>query len=398
MAKMQKINYSQFIIISVIAFAIFLSNQMVVNTVTKYADTMGVSVRIMGLIGGIYGGVALLTRPFSGQVVDKERHKPLLFVCVLILIASNLLLIFAANWIFLLISRAVNGIAWGFGSTLCMTTACDALPKEKLASGIGIYTMTQTLAQVMGPSVALWLIENTSFRHLYGLTTSIMVAALVPAFFFKTGHRPRKDLKYSCSLRHMFALKAFFPASMLMCNTMQIAAVASFLLLYADEVGVLGLSFFFTLQAMAILLTRPFVSRYINHNNSFAFVIISELMIISGLVNLFFADTTVHFIISAILFGMGKSGAQPALTSMCVISVPENERGKASNTSYAFNDIGQFIGSYIAGIAASIWGYRYAFVSIGLIIAIGLMVFIAAYMIPMMKKNDNDHSDNKKER
>ena len=374
----------QFIIIMIIAFTIYLSNQMVGNTVTKYADTMSASTQLIGFIGGTFGITAMLTRPLVGQIVDKANHKPLLIMTVITLIISNIILVIAIKPVELIISRVFNGIAWSFGATICFTTAANALPRDKLAGGIGVFTLSQTLAQVLGPSAAIWILGRYSFSQLYIVTTSIMAAALLLVFLFQTNHKAAKGVKFKFTfrLKEVFAVKAALPTMMLLCNTMQVAAVSSFLLLYADEKNITGLSFFFTLQAISILLTRPFISKNINDENSYYYIIACEIMIVLGLWNLYFAEGLTKFIIAAIFFGMGKSGAQPALQSMCIKSVGPDETGKASNTFYTGQDIGQFTGSYIAGIAAGMWGYKYAFGSIAVIITIGLILFIIFDMLP----------------
>lgn len=384
--KKNEINYTQFVIICIISFAFFLSNQMVVNTVTKYADTMSATSQMLGLIGGAYGLFALLTRPLSGQIVDRERHKPVLLAGIGLLLLSNVILIWAEEPVMVLLSRAVNGLAFGIVSTLCMTTACNALPKNKMANGIGIYTLSQTIAQVIGPAIAIRIIEIGSFLQLYMCTTLIMGCAMILSLGFKSDHKPNREVKYSFNLKKMFTVNAFLPGSVLMCNVMEIAAVSSYLLLYADSIGVGGLSFFFTIQAISILVTRPFISKILNEKNIYGVTLISELMLVVGLLNLFFAKTTGMFLISAVLFGLGKSGYQPCLTGMCVSSVPESERGRASNTSYAFNDIGQFLGSYVASFVVGIWGYRYAFLFIACVIAVGTVVFTVAYVFPHVRE------------
>lgn len=386
MNKEEKVNYFQFTIICVIAFGFYLSNQMVVNTVTKYANALSATTQMVGFIGGSYGVMSLITRPFAGQMVDRESHKPLLLWSMAVLVVSDLVLLFAASPLMVLISRALNGLAVGFTSTVCMTTACNALPKHLLSNGIGIFTLSQTLAQVIGPAVAIQIIDHGTFKQLYLATTIIMGAAFLMSFLFQTDHKPDKNIPYSFAFSKMFTVNALIPGSLLMCNVMQIASVSSFMLLYADSVGVSGLSYFFTIQALAILVTRPFISKYLNEKNQYVFTLVSEGLLIGGLLNLFFSRSTLGFLISATMFGLGKSGAQPALVGMCISSVPAEERGRASSTQYACQDIGQFVGSYIAGIAAAWFGYRYAFMSIALILAIGTTLFIVTYMIPRLRK------------
>ena len=381
-----KINYTQFVIVCVIGFSIFLSNQMVVNTVTKFASTMEVSTTMLGFIGGMWGMAALVTRPFAGQVVDNEAHKPLLITCIGILVFSNVVLIVADNVVFILLSRFVNGIAWGFGSTVCMTTACDSLPNEKISSGIAIYTLMQTLGQVIGPAIAIEIMERGGFRLLYTVTGLIMAVGFLLSFSFRTSHMGLKEKHYSFSLSSMLAPKAFLPASLLACNTMETSSIAAFILIYADSIGVTGLSLFFTVQALAIIITRPFVSKVISDRNKYAFTIVSELMIICALVSLLFVRSALAFMACAVFFGLGKSGAQPALAGMCVSAVGKEERGRASNTTYTFQDIGQIIGSNLAGFLAGFVGYGGAFACMGGIISAVLIIFIVFYMRPDLRR------------
>lgn len=381
MTKKQKINYAQFIIISIIAFVIYLSNQMVTTTISKYANSMQATSQLIGLIGGTFGVMALITRPISGQVVDKNDHKILMFICVGFLVVSNVVLILAKNPIYLLLSRGIYGLSWGFGSTLCMTTACNSLPKEKLSSGISIYTLAQTFAQVLGPSIAIYVLNRASFNILYYITTVLMMVAFLLVFFFRTNHKPNRQIRYSINFKEMFAVNAIIPSALSMCNSMENSAVTAFILLYAESIGVAGVGIFFTIQAVSILAVRPLISKIINEKNIHKIVVVCEFLIVFGLISLFFANSLPYFIVAAILFGFGKGGADPALMSLSVGSVPQHQRGRASNTNYSGKDIGQFIGANLAGFIVGLFGYRYVYLFIILPILIGLAVFSYRYIL-----------------
>ena len=386
MAEKDKINYQQFTIISIIAFVIYLSNQMVSTTISKYANSMQATPQIIGLIVGVFGVMALFTRPFAGQVVDKKNNKVLMFMCISILLLSNICLIIAKNEFYLLLSRAFNGFGWGFGSTLCVTTACNALPKENMASGIAIYSLAQTLAQVLGPYLAVKIIELLSYKNLYYITTVLMMVAFMLTFIFKTDMKGKKDTKYSLSIKEMFAFDVIIPALISVSNSMENAAVTAFILLYADSLGVKNVSYFFSLQAFTILAVRPLMSKIVTNRNINSVIVISEIIIIAGLVNLFFAKSLIYFIFSAILFGIGRAGSQPYIISLCVNLVSTDERGKATNTNYAGYDIGQFMGANFAGFIAERFGYKYIFLFVTMPMIMALFIFVRTYMVPGLRK------------
>lgn len=379
--EQKKVNYKQFLIISVIAFVFYLSNQMVATTISKYADSMNATSQFIGLISGMFGMMALFTRPFVGQMVDKENTRHLMFATTIILLLSNAILLVAVNPYFLLVARAFNGFGWGFGSTLCMTTACNALPKEKMTSGIGIYTLAQTLAQVLGPSMAAKLIEITSYMFLYSITTGLMILAFVLIFISGLSGVTPTQRHYSFSIKEMFAVNAWVPTLMTVCNSMVISSNTAFILLYADSLGIKNVSYFFTIQAIVILCCRPILSKIMSDKNITKAIVFCEIIVVIGLLNLYWADSFLNIMISAVLFGFGIAGAQPALMSLCVDAVGENERGKATNTSYVGSDIGNFSGSYLAGLVAGLLGYRYIYLSICLPVILGLLVFVKKYFL-----------------
>lgn len=353
--------YGPFTAVFIVSFFVYCSNQMVGASISKFADYLGATSSMVGTVVGSFQMAALVMRPFSGQLVDNANKKMLLSVSMFIVLLSTVGLLFTHTAFLLIVFRGLNGLGWGLGSTLLMTLATGYFPKEHINTGIGIYSMGQTIAQAIAPSIALSIVAWKGYNYLYRYNVILMIIAFGLSLIIKIDTGSNKDYKYSFHIKDFFAKEASLPALLQFCNQIANAAVTAFLILYAESIGVMNIGFYFTLRAIVLFVCRPAISWLADRFGTNTILIPCEILQILSFVVLVMADGPVYFWISAILMGISTSGTSPALMSLCISSVPDSQRGKASNTNYLVTDLGGFFGSNIAGIVAGIVGYRALF-------------------------------------
>lgn len=353
--------YGAFITIFIVSFLVYCSNQMVGATISKFANYMGATASCVGTVAGSFQMVALFTRPISGQAVDHGNKKFLLSFSMFIILISTIGLLFADNVILLIIFRGINGLGWGIGSTLLMTLATGFFPKEKMNTGIGIYSMGQTIAQAIAPTMALGIVAVKGYNYLYRYNVILMIGAFVLSLFIHVETTKTPNYTYSFKFRDFFAREAAMPAILQFCNQIANAAITAFLVLFAESIGIINVGFYFTLRAVVLFACRPIIAYLADAYGTNKILIPCEILQVLSFLALVLANGEIYFIISAILMGISISGSQPALMSLCMRCVPESEHGKASNTNYMVTDLGGFIGSNIAGIVAAYVGYRSLF-------------------------------------
>jgi MFS family permease len=372
----------QFISIFVIAFLVYFSNSMLAQTLPKYAHDLGATSQIIGMLSGIFAMCALFMRPVSGQIVDTESKKLLLRLVIGIIFLSVTGLTFSHQVWMLIIFRGLNGLGWGIGSTLCMTIASSCFDKKNLGTGIGIYGLGQTLAQAFAPMIALEVVRSYSYNFLYGFNVIICAVAFILTYFMKIDESEKKERKYSINLKKMVCFPAIPPAVMTLCNSIAQAAITSFLVIFADSISVIGIGVFFTIQAFTVLLTRPFWGKAVDKYGFFKALIPCEMLIVFGLITIFFSHALWQFIIAAVFVGAGTAGAQPVLMSECIKLASSDQRGSASNTSYIGTDIGMFTGSNLAGFVVAWVGYR----NLYLLFTLPIIIYSLIYTISDRKK------------
>ncbi|MDF2524059.1 MAG: transporter [Clostridiales bacterium] len=365
----------KFISIFGIAFLVYFSNSMLAQTLPKYAHDLGATSQIIGMLSGIFAMCALLMRPISGQMVDTESKKLLLRIVIGIIFLAVTGLTFSHQIWMLILFRGLNGLGWGIGSTLCMTIASSCFDKNNLGTGIGIYGLGQTIAQAVAPMIALEVVQTYSYNFLYQFNVIICAVAFILTYFMKIEEPEKKERKYSVNLNKMVCFPAIPPAMMTLCNSIAQAAITSFLVIFADSISVIGIGIFFTVQACTVLLTRPFWGKATDKYGFLKALVPCEILIVCGLLTIFFSHSLWQFIIAAVLIGSGTAGAQPVLMSECIKRAPSDQRGSASNTSYIGTDIGNFVGSNLAGFVVAWVGYRNLYLLFTLPIIISTLIY-----------------------
>lgn len=380
----------QFVIIFIIAFFIYSSSQMLTTTLPKYANELGATSQAIGLLSGIYAMAALLMRPFSGQLVDNEKRLVLLRIVLFVILVSVLGLTVVHSYWLLVAFRGLNGFAWGVGSTLCMTIATGCFDTANMAFGIGIYGLGQTLAQTIAPSFGLSVSGRFGYNSLYRVNVALILICIFLTLLMKFEDVPKQKKTYTFNLKGMICIPAILPSALTMCNSISRSSITAFLVIFAAKIDVSNIGLFFTFQALTILFVRPLMSRMCDKYGTLKTLIPCEILDVFGLVLVACAHSLPLFLVAAVLFGFASAGEQPILMSECVKSVGPSMRGRASNTSYIGTDIGNFIGSNIAGVLVAYLGFSGMFAIFTLPSIICTICYYFIYKSKQIKRTLNE--------
>ncbi len=370
----------QFIMIFIIATVIYCTMQMLATTLPKFADDMGATAQAIGLLSGIFALCALFMRPVSGQIVDNEDKLVLLRVVLVFQIVALSGLSFSNKYWMLLLFRGLSGLSWGIGSTLCMTIATNCFTNNNMTTGVGIYGLGQILAQTIGPLIGLSIAEKFGYQNLYFLNTVLMILCMILTLLLRIDNQQASDKKYSVNIKDIVCFNALPPAILTMCNTIAKSAITAFLIIYADMLNVQNIGIFFTIQALVIFLTRPFIARLSDKGGFLKMLIPCEILLVVGLLVIAFSRNISMFILAAVLTGVSSSGEQPMLMAECVRNTDPLKRGSANNTNYIGIDVGMFLGSNLAGVLVAYLGYTKMFLLSTIPVIICTIIFIYLYI------------------
>ena len=336
-----------------------------------------------GLLMTIFLLSAIVVRPFTGKILDLAGKRKMLWISLVLYLISTILYYFIQPFGGLLVLRFVQGIWFSIITTATVSIAADIVPTARRGAGLGYFTMSTNLAVVLGPLIALSIIQAYSFDVLFIALSILMVVGVLTSLSAPAGVVPKKeDVKGKLSIGDLFEKGAMPVALLGSLIALSYASVLSYLSIYAQEKGLLALaSTFYLVFAAVMLLTRPFTGRLFDEKGPQYVIIPGFIFFAIGLILLANMDSGLSFLVAGAFVGFGYGALVPSLQTLAVQSTKHERSGYATATFFTFFDSGLAIGSFVLGLIALHFGYQYVYLMSG---ALVLIVFIL-YMVTRRK-------------
>lgn len=376
-ARPTKVFNKEFVILLIVNFLSFFNIQMLQSNIITYINGLTAASFVISLVPVVYSIVAMAMRPVSGVCLDRFDKKMLVIVSEIGLTVSCLAYLFADTSTLVIVIRAVNGIFFGLNTTAVMALSGEVLPEEKMNSGLGIFGLSTVVSMAMGPTVGDFIVRAMGYEVMFCIAAATtLVAAVLMAGI--RARKPEKKEKKGIVLSDLFAMEAMLPCLIILFDSVAMAVITNYLLLYGQEIGVANISLFFTIYSAALLVIRPFVSKISDTLNPKYLIYPCQIMITVCMVLLGLAKSMPVIVVAAILFGIGYGAVSPILQAMALKSVPESRRGAASGTYYFAMDIANIlIPLCCAGLFNIFAGYAssYLIMSVAPLIGVAVLFF-----------------------
>ena len=327
------------------SMAAFMAN----TTIPVFADHLGASTAMVGAVVSAFAVTALLIRPFAGPAFDSFSRKRLLLIAQVIICTSLVLYSIVSSLPALIAVRLLHGIGIGCSGPLAMSFVSEFLPTSRLASGISIYALAQSFAQVIGPAVGLWLVDAFGFSNAYLLAAACLFVAIGGVCLIK--EPPRERLPYQFKVSRMFAREAVDKALALMLLATSFSCTASYLVLYGMMLGIQNVGLYFTVYAGCLVITRPILGKLADRFGPPRVLIAGVLFFAASYVALSVAQDLAGLLVAAVLGSAGFGCCAPLIQTLGLSSVPPERRGAASNTVFTGLDLGMLFGPVLGGNA-----------------------------------------------
>lgn len=340
-----------------------------------------------GLLMTVFLLSAIVVRPFTGKILDIAGKRKMLWIGLALYLICTVLYYFIQPFAGLLVLRFVQGIWFSIITTATLSIAADIVPITRRGAGLGYFSMSTNLAVVLGPLIALAVIQSYSFDVLFVVLSILMIVGVLTSLSAPAGVIPVKnDVKSKLSFGDLFEKRAVPVAFLGSLIALSYASVLSYLSIYAQEKGLLALaSSFFLVFAAVMLLTRPFTGRLFDEKGPQYVIIPGFVFFAIGLVLLANMDSAISFLIAGAFVGFGYGALVPSFQTLAVQSTKHERSGYATATFFTFFDSGLAIGSFVLGLIALHFGYESVYLVSG---ALAFAVLIL-YIVSIGKRNMN---------
>ena len=182
-------NYLEFkaIPISIIILVIGFSYSGVLTFISLYAKQIHLE-EAASFYFLVFAMTLLLSRPFSGRLLDVKGANFVVYPCLVIYAIGMLLLSQANHGITLLLAGAIIGLGYGNFISCAQAISIKTVPLHRLGLATSTFFIFVDLGFGIGPYLLGSLVPFTGFRGLY-LTMVIVILATIILYYFLHGRR-----------------------------------------------------------------------------------------------------------------------------------------------------------------------------------------------------------------
>jgi len=386
------------------SFTVSLINYFFLAVTPLHVDLIGGSSLIAGVFISVYAFSALLMRPFAGLLSDKYGRVKLLIIGATVLAVFSVAYGLTAVILILLGIRIIMGFGFGMQSTCGNAAAADVVPKSRLAEGLGYFALHSSVAQAIGPGIALAIVAGGALKDFQTLffVSAFMSAASVVTNCLITYERKRKLLEKTAAEcpeenreiipeQHpeisekplpktflSFEYAVFVPMVVLILINIGIVGVFGFMAPFAKwkELGNPGL--FYTITAIGVIISRLTLGKIVDKLGADVVVIPGIVVIVTCLTLFPFIESRTALFILALPFGLSQGALFPTINAMLFKRCSPARRGTTAGAYYTALDIGYSAGAPLLGALADALDYRFIFWVAAVFAVIGLFVYLMA--------------------
>lgn len=347
-------------------FLAYLSFMLIVPLLPLYlSDTWGADRKTIGFALAGYTVFALLSRPFSGFIVDSYPRKTVLLVCNFLFMALFAGYLVAGSLTLFAIFRTLHGAPFGSFTVAASTVAIDVLPSSRRTEGIGYYGLSNNLATAVGPIIAVYLLDafGGDYQKLFLLSLCVALGGML---IDSTITLPKRDYvpeKKVISLDRFFLLEGWREAIAILCFAFSYGVLSTYVAIYGkQDLGITtGTGLFFTFFAVGLILSRLTGAKALRQNKVKRNASIGVVLAAVGYLIFASVHNVAGYYLAPFIIGLGNGHMYPAFQNMFINLAPNSKRGTANSSILTSWDAGVGLGVLLGGVIAQYSGYHTAF-------------------------------------
>lgn len=354
---------------------------------------------VIGIVLSGYTLTALLSRPFSGYLVDTFPRKKVLLWCFFIFFIFFAGYPAATSLLLFTIIRTLHGAPFGAVTVANSTMAIDVLPSTRRKEGIGYYGLSNNLAMALAPSIAIFIHHYThNFQLLFWLAFVIALAGLIADSSLKKAEsieptnneqttddlppmpHSAKKTRRMVSLDRFFLMRGWLLAVNMVFFGFCFGVLSNYLAIYGKEVmGITGRTgTYFAILSAGLIFSRLQGSKALREGRLVQNATEGTILSTIGYLLFVISPNSIGYYGSAVFIGLGNGHMWPAFQNMIISIARHNQRGTANSTILVSWDIGMGLGVLIGGFACEFLGYTPAFWMVALAQALGMILFVTS--------------------
>lgn len=349
----------------------FMSSNMLANPIVAgYAESLGASGMLMGVVAGSMSFISLFCRPIAGNLSDRTSKRTLVAAGTVLYFAAGLLYYFADSPIMLIMARVINGVGFACCSVCLATWMSLLLPIRHMGAGMGLYGTMNALAMAVGPAFGIRAQKYIGYRLTFLSSLVLAAIMLIATLMVKNGGQPvrKKQTSISATKKHRFSIRSILePRVVPLSLTFMMFAIAyfanqSFIVSYVQSRHLpVSSDLFFMFYAVALLVLRLGLRDLFDSKGFRFWLTVCSLGMLAMLACMTFLFNDWMLLLAAIFTAVGYGLMSSVTQAQAVVIAGRERSGIANSTYYAGIDLGMSVGPFVGGLVygrlSAVWFY-----------------------------------------
>ncbi|OLS09481.1 multidrug MFS transporter [Staphylococcus epidermidis] len=375
-----------FLRLYILTLMFFSANAILNVFIPLRGHDLGATNTTIGIVMGAYMLTAMVFRPWAGQII--ARVGPIKVLRIILLINACALILYGLTGLEgYFIARVMQGMCTAFFSMSLQLGIIDALPEEHRSEGVSLYSLFSTIPNLVGPLIAvgIWHLDRIAIFAIVmiaiALTTTFFGYRVTFASEEPDTHKKVEPLPFNAVtvFAQFFKNKELFNSGLIMIVvSIVFGAVSTFVPLYTVKLGFADAGIFLTIQAIAVVLARIYLRKYIPSDGIWHPVyMVSVLMLLVIASMLVAIGPHIHVLIfysSGILIGATQALVYPTLTSYLSFVLPKAGRNMLLGLFIACADLGVSLGGSLMGPISDLVGFSWMYTICGMLVVVMMLM------------------------
>ncbi len=359
----------------------YAHHALLVPTIPLFVADQGGSATMAGLALLTFSIPSFVLRPWVGEAADKWSAAGVLSVGLLCLMTGGFLYLVPVLAL-IFVASAIRGLGWAGVNTGGYTLLASAAPDRRRGEASGYYASITTSATIIFPALALWLID-ASFGGFNAVFLFSACVALVGLLLSHAWLRPMvaNAVKAKAVAQDTAAKSGLIDRSVLLATVLNLGsslvspAIIGFLPLYARELGIGHIGFFYIVAGATSIIIRPLLGRQSDRIGRGPAIAAGFVSIAAGLLLIALADSLSMLLLGGVFTTLGTAINGSTTTALAMDLADPTSRGRAMATFSLSFQVGAGVGALLAGGVADLVGYRSMYLgAISVVMAAGVFL------------------------
>jgi len=319
--------------------------------------------------------------------------------------------------IVLLVIRLINGAGMSLATTSSGAAVPDIVPKARLAEGVGIYGILSTVAQALGPLLALAIVNSgegmAGFTRLFFVSAAFCAISAIAGCFIRYERKQKRERAKEQTLEvapeHKqpepepimeqgapgsievsrpektflgFDYRVLIVSIVVIINYFGLSSVLSFLTLYGKTRGfaIEYIGWFFFASAAGVMISRLFCGKIVDRRGADVVVIPGFLVLATAFFIIPLMPSLPFLVCIGLPYGIAVGAVNPSLNAIMFKRSSPKRRGTASAAFYLSIDVGIMAGAPVMGLIADTFSFTWVYwlSSVSIIVALLLYILIVS--------------------